>query len=90
MGLAEKIKMLIEWSPVFQLLTELAAAAPGRSRAAVVLRLMEFMARKTDTPTDDEVVRLVQNMLLTPEGGALVDYVAEKLRALSELANEAP
>lgn len=62
-------------------------AKPGKEQAVEVTRLLEFLARKTEVTLDDDVIRLVQNILLTPEGGALVDYLVRLIGGLAEQAS---
>lgn len=85
-SLQDKLKIIIEWSPAIQLVTAITAAAPGKDRVLAIVRLLEFAARKTDVTLDDEIIRLVQGVLLTPEGGALVEYISGLVNGLVQQA----
>ena len=87
LSLADKLKLLVEWSPAIQLVTAISVAQPGRDRALSVMRLLEFAAKKTDVSMDDDLVRLIQNVLLTPEGGALLDYLSALISGLYQQAH---
>lgn len=72
----EKIRLLIEWAPALHILPAIAASKPGQDRAVEVMRLLEFLAQKSDLKMDDKLVQLIKEILLTKEGGALADYIA--------------
>lgn len=84
MPIAENIRLLIEWSPALQLFSAIAAAAPGRDRAVQIAKLGEFLAAKTESPVDDRLVRLVTDILLTPQAGALIEYLSELVNTAME------
>lgn len=84
--LSEKVKLLVEWAPALSLLSAIANAKPGKDQVLEVVRLLEFLARKTDITLDDEAVRLTQDILLTPQGAALVDYVSRLITGMVEQA----
>lgn len=76
-SLTDRIRLVVEWAPAIQILPAIAAAPAGQARAVEVMRLLEFLARKSDLKMDDEIVQLIKAILLTKEGGALADYVAQ-------------
>lgn len=82
-SLGLNLRLVFEWLPAFHIFPAIAAAPPGHDRALEVLRLVEFISTKTDTPLDDELTKLVKGILLTPQGEALVDYITDKVRSLS-------
>lgn len=86
LSIQQRIRLLVEWSPAIPLVTAITAAAPGRERVQAVITLLEFLAGKSDTAIDNEVLGLVRKMLLTPEGGALVDYVSGLVTVFAEAA----
>lgn len=75
--LAGRIRLLVEWAPALQILPAIAASDPGRDRAVEIVRLLEFLAQKTEVKLDDDIVRMVKAILLTREGGELADYIAK-------------
>lgn len=81
-SIPEKLRLALEWLPVLQMLPAIAAAEPGKRRAVEVARLCEMLASKTETDVDDRLVRLITDILLTPQGGALIDYLADLVREI--------
>lgn len=86
LSLGDRIRLLVEWSPAIPLVTAITAAKKGGDRVQAVMSLLEFLAAKTDTQIDNEVIGLTRKMLLTPEGGALVDYVSGLITVFAEAA----
>lgn len=85
-SVTDKVRLLIEWSPAITLAAAVASAKVPRDRVAALMALLAFAARKTELTLDDDLVTLVQSMLLTQEGGALVDYIANVLGGLIQQA----
>jgi len=83
-SLPDKIKLLIVWAPAIALLTAIAAAKPGRDRVTAVMALLQYAAAQTPVKIDDQVVVMMTKMLLTAEGGALVDYMHSLFLGLAE------
>jgi hypothetical protein len=86
-SIPSQIRLLIEWVPALNIFSAIAAAKRGQERAVQVSRLAEFLASKTETDADDRLVRLITDILLTPQGGALVDYLSELVQAAAENPN---
>lgn len=76
LSLPAKIRLLVEWSPALQILPSIAAATPGQTRAVEVMRLVEFLASKSELKLDDKIAHLLKEILLTPPGKELADYIA--------------
>lgn len=76
MSLAEKIRILLQWSPVLNFLIAISSAPPGRDRVYRALDLLDFLATKTPTGKDNEALAHLRAVLLTPAGGELIDYLA--------------
>lgn len=76
LSLPQKVRLLVEWSPALQLLPAIAASAPGQERAVQIVRLLEFLASKSDLKVDDQILRMVREILLTKPGQELADYIA--------------
>jgi hypothetical protein len=85
-SLSEKLRLIVEWSPAIALVTAVTAAPPGRDRVRAIMALLAFAARKTDVALDDDIIRLTEATLLTPEGGALVDYISHLVNGLVQQA----
>ena len=82
-GIGSNIKLVVEWLPAIHFLRAIGAAQPGHDRALEVIKLTEFLASKTDSPIDDELVQLIKAIMVTPQAQQLVDYLTEKVRSLN-------
>lgn len=76
MNLQQKIRLLLEWSPVLNFLIAITSAAPGKERVYRSLELLDYLATRTSTPIDNDLLGHLRAVLLTPQGGALLDYLA--------------
>lgn len=85
MGYADKLRLLLDWAPVINLLMAISAAPAGKDRVYRALEMLDYLASKTPTPIDNEVLSLVRRVLLTPEGAALLDYLAAALQRMFAL-----
>ena len=83
-SLSEKIRLLIQWSPALALFAAITSAQPGRDRVTAVMALLQWAASQTEMKIDDQLILRTNKMLLTPEGGALVDYVHGLFTGLAE------
>lgn len=86
---ATKIKQIVEWAPALSLLSEISGADTAKERAAGALKLMRFVATKTDTPIDDDLCERVEAVLLSPQGEELFNYVIALATAVSMTEIEA-
>lgn len=87
MSLAEKIRILLQWSPALNFLIAISSAPPGRDRVYRALDMLDFLATKTPTGTDNEVLARLRAVLLTPAGGELLDYLAN---VVNNVFNDVP
>lgn len=86
-SISANIKLLIEWMPVLNIASAIGAAKPGQPRAVEIAKLAEFLTQKTENTVDDQLVRLITAILLTPQGGALVDYLSQLAQSAVENSN---
>lgn len=82
--IADKVKLLVDWAPVLSILSEISGATTPHDRVAGVLKLTRFLATRTATPIDDEIVAKIESCLLSPEGQALVDCVVKLCTAVAK------
>ena len=75
----DQIRMLNEWAPLLGFGQRYLAEPDAYKRAIVVADGLEWLAAKTSSPLDDELVRLVEAVLRTPQGEALVRWGVTKL-----------
>lgn len=83
LSLSEKIRLLVEWAPGLSLLSAISVAQTPADRADAALKLMQFVATKTATPIDDEVVARLRAVLGTKEGYELFEYVVRLATVLT-------
>lgn len=80
----DKIRQLVEWAPALSIVSEISGAETVQAKVAGVLNLMQFVAAKTATPIDDELLERIENVLLSPQGQELVNYIIRLATAVSE------
>lgn len=76
-SLNEKLRVLVEWSPLIGLASEISAATTPLERALKISAALRWVAGKTNTKLDDELVDLLEAVLKSPEGAALFKYLVE-------------
>jgi hypothetical protein len=74
-SIAEKLRVLVEWSPLIGLVSGVTGASTPLDRALRIFAVLRWVADKTGTEIDDQLVDLLEDILRTPEGQALFDYV---------------
>lgn len=82
--IADKVRLIVEWAPALSLLSEISAAETAKGRAEGALKLMRFVATKTDTAIDDDLCERVEACLLSPQGEELFRYIVALVTAVSE------
>lgn len=85
----KNLKVLLEWFPLVGLVTTLGDAPRGIPRVLAALQVFRFIAAKTDIEQDDKLIQLVENIMLTEQGRALVDYLSDEIHKVVEAANNA-
>jgi len=89
-SVSQKISILLQWSPVLNYLIAISSANPGRDRVVRCLDLLDFLATKTPSAADNELLAHVRAVLLTPAGGQLLDYLADAVDKIINQPNTAP
>jgi hypothetical protein len=74
--IADKLRILVEWSPVVALVQDISGAKDNKTKTLAVMGLLEFLSSKTPVRFDDELIAKIEAILLTNEGMALVDWIA--------------
>jgi hypothetical protein len=75
----ERLRILSEWSPLVGYAQRFMAQSDPHLRSIIVAEACEWMALKTRTTADEELVRLVMAILRSPEGEALVRWGVAKV-----------
>lgn len=78
----EKIALLQAWSPLIGYAQRFSQEADPFKRGLIVADACEWLASKTQSGTDDELVKHLAAVLRTPEGEALVRWCLLQVEAL--------
>jgi hypothetical protein len=74
-SIVEQIRLVNQWMPVLGFGQRWLAEQDAAKRSLIVADLAEWLASKTETRLDDQLVDHVSAILKTPEGEALVRFV---------------
>lgn len=85
---ADKVKALIDWAPALSILSEISGSQTAKERAVAAVKLMRFVATRTQTKIDDDLVERVEALLLSPAGDELFQYIVNLLSAVSKMEVE--
>lgn len=83
----KNLRLLLDWLPAVALVNALGEAAPGLPRVVAAMQLLRFVAGRTAIKQDDEVLLLLENILLTEQGRALVEYISVEIKRVMENVN---
>lgn len=81
---ADKVKALIDWAPALSILSEISGAQTAKERAVAACKLMRFVATRTATKVDDDLVERVEALLLSPQGDELFQYIVALCTAVAK------
>lgn len=74
----EKLVLLQAWAPLVAFAQRFVTAPDAYAKSVIVGECCEWLASKTDSKLDDELVALVSAVMHTPQGEALVRWVIAK------------
>lgn len=77
-----RIRLLAEYAPLLAYAQELAENSDPHDRAVIALDAVMWLARRSDNTVDDEVVKLVRDVLSSEEGEKLFNYTVEGIKSL--------
>lgn len=78
----EKIALVQAWSPILSYAQRYLGSSDPFARAVIVGECAEWLASKTDSGLDDELVRHIADVLKTPQGEKLVRWFAAKIEGM--------
>lgn len=78
----EKIVLLQSWSPLLSYGQQFLSTTDPYAKSVVVSDCCEWLASRTDSGLDDELVKHMAAVLKTKEGENLVRWVMEKAQGL--------
>lgn len=81
MSIWEQLRLLSEWSPLLSYGQRFIGTQDVHEKAIIVSEAAEWLAAKTKAKADDELVKLIANVLKSEEGEALVRWCVSKMEA---------
>lgn len=79
MSVWEQIRLVQEWYPLVTYIQAMLATADPHQKAVVVADACEWMASKSQTKVDDELVGHLSAMLKSPQGESFLRWVLAKV-----------
>jgi len=76
LSLVGKIALLAQWAPLLAKLEAVATATTPAEKAIAIIAALRLAADKTPTDKDNDLLSLVEAVIKTPEGLALVNWFA--------------
>lgn len=80
----EKLALIQAWSPLLTYAQRYLGSADPFARAVIVGECAEWLASKTDSGLDDELVRHLAAVLKTQEGEKLVRWAVAKIEGMKK------
>ena len=77
----QQLALLQAWAPLIGFGQRFVQTADPYAKAIIVSEAAEWVASKTDAKADDAVVRLLADILKTPQGEALVRFLLLQVEA---------
>jgi hypothetical protein len=78
----EKLALIQAWAPLLTFGQQYLSATDPFAKGIIVSELAEWLASKTDSSLDDELVRHLAAMLKTPQGESLVRWAVGKVEGM--------
>jgi hypothetical protein len=76
LSIVGKIALLAQWAPLLAKLEAVAVAKTPAEKAVAIIAALRLAADKTPTNKDNDLLTLVEAVIKTPEGLALVNWFA--------------
>lgn len=78
----QSIALIQAWSPLIGYANRFVSAADPYAKSLIVAEACEWLAAKTDSGLDDELVKHLAAMVATPQGEAFVRWVVAKIEGM--------
>lgn len=75
----QQIQLLTTWSPLISYGQRFLNERDAYKRSLIVAEALEWLAAKTDAKLDDELTKLMSDILRTPQGEAMVMWALAKV-----------
>ena len=77
----DQIRLFQEWAPLIGYAQSFVNERDNVKRSLIVTDALEWLASKTKSPLDDELVKLVSAIAHTPQGESLIQFALHKAGA---------
>lgn len=77
----QQIMLLQTWAPLIGFGQRLVNESDPYKKSLVVAEAAEWLASKTDAKVDDQLVKLLSDIIRTPQGEAMVRFVLLQVEA---------
>lgn len=84
MSIWDKIKIIQEWSPMVTYIQAFLATNDPHQKALIVADVCEWLAAKSQTKVDDELVGHLTAVLKSPQGESMVRWVMAKIDGVAK------
>jgi hypothetical protein len=81
-SIIDDVRLVQEYWPLITLGRQALAESDKYRRAMILADAVEWLASKSQTPIDDEAVRLITELLRTPQGEQLIRWALHKAEAI--------
>lgn len=78
----QKLMLIQAWAPLLAFGQRFVMSADPYAKSLIVAEACEWLAAKTDSNTDDELVKHLAAMVKTPEGEAFVKWIVSKIEGM--------
>ncbi len=79
MSIWEQIALVQQWAPMIGYGQQILAEKDNYKKAVLVGDAMEWIATKSATKIDDDVVKMITSIIETPQGEALIRYIVARV-----------
>ena len=79
MSIWQQIALLQQWSPVIGYGQQILAEKDTYKKAIIVGDALEWIATKSATKIDDDVVKMITSIIETEQGEALIRYIVARV-----------
>lgn len=78
----QQLALLNSWMPLLSFAQRFIGAADPYAKSLIVAEACEWLASRTDSGLDDELVKHLAAMVATPQGEAMVRWVVAKIEGM--------
>jgi hypothetical protein len=79
MSIWEQIALVQQWAPMIGYGQQILAEKDPYKKAIIVGDAFEWVATKSQTKIDDDVVKMITSLVETPQGEALIRYIVARV-----------